>query len=306
MSARGRLALVIFGLVLGAAIGGAAWWVLREPPCTPNEEVGRYLGYIRAYREPCRVFEWDPRDPGYDNHIIRYNNIGMHDESVVFNKPDDVYRILILGDSYPQGLQVPMEQGFPELLETRLNAEQSGRYEVINTGIDTIGTDRMLMLYALFGYRFEADLVLLVTYVGNDIQNNSIELAQLRNEGYEPRPYFKLDEVGNLRLYNWDGEFPDDNSPAPDGLRRAVTIRPYPIIVPETPAILQQEPYTLEYPAQLGLYLPEDDTWAEAWAISDAILEQFIEWVDAEGSDYGVVVIPDRRAVHDEDYRDTA
>jgi lysophospholipase L1-like esterase len=262
-------------------------------------------GDIRAYREPCSSFTWDPRDPGYDNHIIRYNNLGFHDELITVEKPNGTTRILILGDSYPQGLQVPREQGFPDLIETRLNAERTGRYEVLNFGIDTIGTDRMLMLYALTGYRFDADLVLLVTYVGNDIQNNSIELAALRNEGYSPRPFFKLDSGGNLRLYNWTGTFPDDNAPAPNWLRRAVLSRDYPIVTPAAPAVLNTDPYTLEYPVQLGLYLPEDDTWAEAWAISGAILAQFAEIVPAQGSDLGVVVIPDRRAVHPADYAAT-
>ncbi len=305
MSHRARLVLVGFGLVLGGLLAGGGWWLLRPPACVPDLDIGTALGDIAAYREPCVAFTWDPRDPGYDNHLIRYNNLGFHDEIVTVDKPDGVYRILILGDSYPQGLQVPREQGFPDLIETRLNAERDGRYEVLNFGIDTLGTDRMLMLYALAGYRFDADLVLVVTYVGNDIQNNSIELAALRNEGYSPRPFFKLDAGGNLRLYNWRGTLPDDSAPAPNWLQRAVLSRPYPVMTPEAPAVLSTDPYTLEYPAQLGLYLPEDDTWAEAWAVSGAILDQFAEIVPAQGSALGVVVIPDRRAVHREDYADT-
>ncbi|MEO0562318.1 MAG: hypothetical protein AAF125_09390 [Chloroflexota bacterium] len=285
-------------------LGGGAWWFSRGPACTPDDFTGTMLGYIRAYREPCAVFEWDPRDPGYPNHIIRYNNFGMHDQVTSFENPNDLYRILIIGDSYPQGLQVPLEQGFPAILEDWLN-DSGVCCEVINLSIDTIGTDRMLMLYALVGHRFEADLVLLVTYVGNDIQNNSIELAALRNEGYQPRPFFKLDEVGNLRLHNWQGEFPMTDSQAESWLRRATVSSPYDIVPPDTPAILSEDPYILEYPVQLGLYLPEDDNWREAWAISEAILGQFADLVEAEGSDFGVVVIPDRRTVHAADYNET-
>ncbi len=305
MNARLRVLLIGFGLALGGLMAGGAWWLLRPPACVPDLPTATATGDIAAYREPCVSFTWDPRDVGYDNHIIRYNNLGFHDELATVAKPDGVYRILILGDSYPQGLQVPREQGFPDLLETHLNNERNTSYEVLNFGIDTIGTDRMLMLYALAGYRFEPDLVLVMTYVGNDIQNNSIELAALRNEGYRPRPFFKLDSGGNLRLYNWQGTIPDDSAPASNWLRRAVLSRNYPIVTPEAPAVLSTEPYTLEYPAQLGLYLPEDETWTEAWAISGAILEQFAEIVPAEGSELGVVVLPDRRAVHRADYADT-
>jgi len=289
--------------MLGALLVLGVWWAfLRPPPCEPNEYTGTMLGYLAAYREPCAVFTWDPRDPGYPQHTIRYNNFGMHDEITTFAKPDGLTRILILGDSYPQGLQVPREQGFPDLLETRLNDEGNGRYEVVNLAIDTIGTDRMLMMYALVGYRFEADLVLLVTYVGNDIQNNSIELAALRNEGYQPRPFFKLDEADNLRLFNWTGTFPEGDAPALSWLRRARVSRAYPVELPSTPAILNPAPYTLAYPVQLGLYLPPDDLWREAWAISGAILSQFAGLAPAQGSELGVVVIPDRRAVHPADY----
>lgn len=301
-----RLGLIAFGIVLGALIGGVAWSILRPPPCQPDTPLLTITGHLQAYREPCAVFTWDLADPGYPNHTIRYNAFGFHDEPVTRQKPPNTYRILVLGDSYPQGLQLPREQGFVDLVETALNNQRSAtHYEVLNFGIDTIGTDRMLMLYALAGWEFDPDLVLMVTYVGNDIQNNSIELAALRNEGYGDRPFFKLDERGNLRLYHYRGDLPDGNAPALAWMRRARTNQHYTITPPNTPRILSQDPYTLEYPVQLGLYLPEDDRWREAWAISEAVITQAAALAAAQGSDFGLVIIPDRRAVHTEDYLDT-
>lgn len=306
MTLKQRVALVAFGVVLGGLLAGGAWLVMRPAPCTPNQDAMFTTSALEVYKAPCAVFTWDLAEQGMPNHTIRYNSLGMHDDPVTFERPPNTYRVLILGDSYAQGLQVPLEQGFPDVLETKLNAlDAPRRFEVINLSIDTIGTDRMLMLYALLGYRFDADLVLLATYVGNDVQNNSIELARLRNEGYRPRPFFKLDDAGNLRLYNWGEPFPDDDAPALDWLRRARTQRTHPIIVPTAPAVTNTDPYELEYPVQLGLYMPEDDYWREAWAITDAVLAQFADLTAAQGSDFGVIVIPDRRAVHVADYQRT-
>ena len=301
-----RVLLVAFGLALGAALAAGVWWILRSPPCEPVTEAMAATSAIKSYKEPCHTFGWTLSDPGYTPHIVRYNGFGMHDDPVTFEKPPNTYRILILGDSYAQGLQLPMEQGFPSLLEADLNDSAGNtRYEVVNFSIDTLGTDRLLMLYALIGYQFDADLVLLATYVGNDIQNNSIELAALRNEGYQPRPFFKRDAGGNLRLHNWRDALPEADAPAPAWLRRAHTEREYPIQTPAAPQVTVQDPYTLSYPVQLGLYLPEDDDWREAWDITEGVLAQFAQVTAAQGSDFALLVIPDRRAVHTADYQQT-
>ncbi|MEL6148790.1 MAG: hypothetical protein AAFR56_04135 [Chloroflexota bacterium] len=300
-----RILLVMFGLTIGVGIAGGAWWLLRPPSCEPEQAAGEATGAISYYKMPCDNFLWDLAEPGLPNHTIRQNNLGMHDEIVTFEKAPGTFRVLVLGDSYVQGLQVPLEQGFVDLLETRLNREYRQPVEVINLGVDTIGTDRVLMLYSVLGYRFDADVVLLATYVGNDVQNNSIEMARLRNEGYSPRPFFKLDAAGNLRLYNWTQPLPQDDHPAPVWLRRAQTQQPFVIVTPPAPVVVQQAPYELEYPVQLGLYLPEDDYWAEAWQITDAVLAQFAGLTAATDTPFGVLVIPDRRTVHVEDYRRT-
>ncbi|MEM6283915.1 MAG: hypothetical protein AAF787_17120, partial [Chloroflexota bacterium] len=93
--------------------------------------------------------------------------------------------------------------------------------------------------------------------------------------------------------------------PAPVWMRRARTEQPYTIATPPAPAILSENPYQLAYPVQLGLYLPEDPYWTEAWQLTDAILAQFAELTAAADTKFGVLVIPDRRAVHAADYRAT-
>ncbi len=301
-----QLGIIAFGLLLGSVVAAGVWLaVIRPEQCTPNLEADAATRAISAHKIPCAVFTWDLAEPGLPKHTVRYNGLGMHDDPVTFERPPNTRRILVIGDSYAQALQVPMEQGFVDTLERNLSAAGGTRYEVINLSIDTLGTDRLLMLYAAVGHRFDADVVLLATYVGNDVQNNQIELAKLRNEGYQSRPFFKLDSGDNLRLYNWQKDPPPGDDPAPAWLRRAITQRPYTIGTPPTPEIISTDPYQLEYPVQLGLYLPEDDYWQEAWMLTDATVSQFADLVEQQGSRFGVVVIPDRRAVHAADYQQT-
>ncbi|MDA8991229.1 arylesterase [Opitutales bacterium] len=52
---------------------------------------------------------------------------------------ENIYRILILGDSLTEGYGVPIDQAFPSLLEEKLNSEFSStgnkEYKIINAGI---------------------------------------------------------------------------------------------------------------------------------------------------------------------------
>lgn len=51
----------------------------------------------------------------------RFNSHGFRDYERTYEKPDGVFRILILGDSYVEALQVALADSFPVLLESYLN-----------------------------------------------------------------------------------------------------------------------------------------------------------------------------------------
>src|SRR5690606_7774124 len=82
-----------------------------------------------------------------------------------------------------------------------LQAQLGRGVEVINLSIDAFGTDRELLLYAILGWQFQPDMVLLSVYPGNDVQDNQIDL-EARRYGYRmDRPFFTLDDDG-LTLHN--------------------------------------------------------------------------------------------------------
>ncbi|MFN8373328.1 MAG: hypothetical protein U0694_10700 [Anaerolineae bacterium] len=321
--------LAVFGVVLGLGIVWLGGRLLfgQEQTNTPQISVpsvalsgcepapGDWVFGMRAaglQLEACQDYYWYtvPFDEFYYN--VQLNNYGFHDTPFTLEKPAGVYRILIIGDSFPRGEEVPLTNGFPYLLERQFNVENDGSYpniEVINLGIPALGTDRELLLYAGLGFRFQADVVLLCMYTGNDIRDNDIDLEQLQYSYRLDRPFFTLDN-GVLTLHNSDtaleaGRFPDD--PAWQwfvNMQTRQTPAP-PENLPQRPIVLSHDPYETEYPVDLGLYLPEDSYWTRSWQLTERLLAQFRDLVEAQGSRFGVVIIPDRRAVHQEDWVNT-
>jgi hypothetical protein len=271
----------------------------------PSELLATFKQVVADSRDPCAEFYWRP-EPSAEFHVlVRLNNFGLHAPIYSLEKPDHVFRLLLIGDSFPQGMQVNLEETFPYLLQQELGQIDGKQVEVINLSIDAFGTDRELLLYAYLGWQFQPDMVLLALYPGNDIQDNQIDL-EARRYGYRlNRPFFTLDGK-ILRLHNsveldaalypdsatfrWLADLQAGQSPPPDEN------------LPERPQVSSTEPYTLEYPVELGIYLLQDVYWESAWALTESLLLQFREVVALDDMPFATVIIPDRRAVHDADW----
>lgn len=103
---------------------------------------------------------------------VQINREGFRDIDHAREKPDGVTRILILGDSFIEAMQVPLEATLGRRLQAALDA--GGRQiEVITMGISGFGTAGELLLYERFGRAYRPDVVVLNFYAGNDIRNNS-------------------------------------------------------------------------------------------------------------------------------------
>jgi hypothetical protein len=155
-------------------------------------------------------------NPPYEYDIdITVNSQGLRDvERTGYEKPPDIYRILLLGDSYVEGLRVPLEQTFGKVLEAELNASAPAglRYEVVNAGVSGWGTDQQLLWLRTEGAKYQPDLVLLAFFPGNDFQNIS-ETLEVANMGRVQKPFFHRSEDGlTLRYHPFDPEA----APQPD------------------------------------------------------------------------------------------
>jgi hypothetical protein len=111
-------------------------------------------------------------------------------------KPPGVFRILVLGDSYTEALQVQLEETFTAILEQTLNAHASAtRFEVLALGQSGFGTADEYVRYLNYGVDYDPDLVVVAFLTGNDFRNNS-KLLNLETTGF----YYALDENHNLVL----------------------------------------------------------------------------------------------------------
>jgi lysophospholipase L1-like esterase len=123
---------------------------------------------------------------------VRINGQGMRDDrEIQIQKPDNVFRIAVLGDSYAEALQVDVAKTFWRILENRLLQCGYGggkRIEVLNFGVSGYSTAQELITLKTRVAKFKPDLVLLAFLSGNDVRDNSREIA-----GPYPRPYFTLD-----------------------------------------------------------------------------------------------------------------
>jgi len=157
--------------------------------------------------------------PGLERHYrraefcvpVRINADGFRDREHALAKPPGVRRILVLGDSFSEALQVPAEQAYWHLLEQRLNQGHTGRVECINTAASGYGTDDELVLLQRRGLAYQPDLVLLQLTPHNDLSDNqsggrfTLEGARLvehpprlRGRGYVN---FKLWLAAHSQLY---------------------------------------------------------------------------------------------------------
>jgi len=126
----------------------------------------------------------------------RFNSHGFRDYERTYEKPPGVFRILVLGDSYIEALQVQLEDSFTALLEKSLIAQGSStRFEVIGLGESGFGTADEYLRYLNFGVAYHPDLVILAFTTGNDFRNNS---KALNREGISF--YYEFDERHNLVL----------------------------------------------------------------------------------------------------------
>ena len=100
---------------------------------------------------------------------IATNAQGVRDDEIG-PKPAGERRIVVLGDSLVLAVQVPHERTFCQRLQARLNAQAPPgvRYRVINAGVQGYGPVEELLFYRTVASRFEADVVLVASFVAND------------------------------------------------------------------------------------------------------------------------------------------
>ncbi len=116
-----------------------------------------------AYRYASNLDTRMTRPPEYDVAFAT-NSIGLRDDEV---GPKHGLRILMLGDSFASGYGVERSATFPSLLEQRLGTE------IVNAGVGGYELVHQAHYFDAHGAAFDADLVVLMLYLGNDLSRNA-------------------------------------------------------------------------------------------------------------------------------------
>lgn len=127
----------------------------------------------------------------HTNHVdfwttTKANSLGFLDREPPGTKVPGVCRIALIGDSFVEAAQVPIDQKFQVLLERMLSERYpTRRFETFAMGYSGTGQMNQLTFYDVLARPLSPDVVVLVV-VANDFANNSSVLEAVRN-GWHPR-----------------------------------------------------------------------------------------------------------------------
>lgn len=113
--------------------------------------------------------EYAVNKPEFANRVIT-NHHGFHDTDHTFKNPDNLRRVVILGDSFIEALQVSLHQTTGRLLETLLNKGDE-KWEVISLARAGNSTAEEIILWEEWGRKFKPEYVVLV-FAKNDLLEN--------------------------------------------------------------------------------------------------------------------------------------
>ena len=119
---------------------------------------------------------------------VRINSDGLRDWEHPIAKPENTFRIAVVGDSYCEAFSVSPEEAFWSVMGKKLeecNALPGKGIEVINFGVSGYGTAQELLTVREKVEKYSPDLVLLAVTTNNDITDNSRVL-----KGTDHVPYF--------------------------------------------------------------------------------------------------------------------
>jgi len=117
--------------------------------------------------------------------IQTINSGGFRGREYSVEKPEEVYRIVVLGDSFTFGLGLNDNETFSYHLEQLLNEKNiSGkRFEVLNFGVSGYNTVQEVAMLKMKALKYLPDMVI-IAHQGNDIED-ICEIKEMEQKLYE-------------------------------------------------------------------------------------------------------------------------
>ncbi|MGH0037030.1 MAG: GDSL-type esterase/lipase family protein [Myxococcota bacterium] len=224
--------------------------------------------------------------PGIERHLasfdrtIRTNALGFRDREHAPEKPPGTFRVVLLGDSFMEALQVDFDQTFAHRLEAHLAAETGRTVEVVNAGVSGWGTDAQLTWLERRGLELDPDLVLLGMTLHNDVSDNLamqfhvFQDGRLRTRLHEVQPWpewlwlrLKIAFGSHSHLYRF----------VTQRLKQRHVVRAGDALNAHMNGLLQDQP---------GVRIQK------GWAMTHALLDQLAALSKSAGARFAVFLIP--------------
>lgn len=238
---------------------------------------------------------------------VQVNSAGFRDREHTIAKPPGSRRVVLLGDSFIEAMQVRFEESVTPLLEQRL--QDSGPVELISLSVSGTGTAREYLTLREYGLRYQPDLVLLF-FVGNDVSDNSRELKELTYLPYpQTTPTGELvRDAGGRPLFT---PFHDqssylsaissavrDHSKAYRLIRESIDSSPgingllYNLRLISTPPEAVNAPIGDNFGFYEIYRVEQKPVWQQAWNVTEQLMLSVRDLAAANGASFGVVLIP--------------
>lgn len=225
----------------------------------------------------------------------RTNGQGFFDDEFALEKPENTYRMALLGDSFTQAAEVNVSDAFHHLLEKKLNENSAGkRYEVMNFGIGNTGTDKHYLLLKNYVLEYGPDLVVLDFFVGNDVQDTAWLGKSLH------LPYFELDNNDGSLSYREAEKYEPplykralSKSVALSTIYRKLIYSPA-FQVSKARKEGRISDYWMVYSANYS------EEWNAAWELTRKLILEMKSLSEENGARFLLVVIPADMEVHPE------
>ena len=284
-----------FGLLLAIGLLEIGLRLYQFPEDNP---IGAQLSLFDAYisdpnighaLKPNADFTWTNAEQEFtvDVHI---NDLGLRDVERRYEREADVPRILVLGDSFTEALQVSLDESPTQVMEKCLLDHYEQPIEVVNGGLSANGTGQRLRYYQQYGHQFAADVVIHTHYPSNDLWDNGGALGDFPSW----RGIYSFGVNGNDELVtmysepsrNLMGYFADDWGSRIFAVLRAIDFN------------RQQQNLARVNFFDTALYSADfPDNLPQVWRTHQLLMRDFQDEVEADDAVFGLAMIPNWRVV---------
>ncbi len=246
---------------------------------------------------------WSPR-PGIEGiHAlegrirIKINSEGFRDDDHEPAKPAGAFRVAVLGDSFTEAREVPLEDAYWKVMEALLSrCKGLGGAEVLGFAVNGYGTAQQLLVLDDRVWKYAPDAVVLAFFTGNDVLNNSRALDR-----HPDRPYFVIRDgalvldTSNLETFRFKAKkaWSDIKHGLYNSLRTLQVARQ---AYKRVKSAWKNRDTTTAQQLGAGLngavYLaPGDGPWADAWTVTEELVRAMNRRVRDRGADFWLVTL---------------